>query len=230
VLGGTELVDEFRHTPGPHPLWTEAWYFDAVAADFSWAMYARLALCPNLAQAWWWSVIVRDDEPMLLVRDQHLDLPRGLEVRGDGLWADLTCHDAMQRWQVNFEGFAVALDDPRDAFGHERGDRVPVEWEFDWDASAPPYAIEGGYGQRCVVDGDIDEPVAGYREHTWGVLDYWSREWVVCDGMNAEDAVIVPHLEGGLLVESVDGRRRALQRSASLVDGRPAWVEWNPAT
>jgi hypothetical protein len=225
-----ELADEFRHPPDPQLFWTEAWYFDAVAPDFSWAMYARLALCPTLGHAWWWSVIVRAGEPMLLVRDQHLDLPRGYEVRGDGLWGDLTCHDAMQRWQVNFEGFAVALDDPADAFTHERGDRVPVEWECDWDASAPPFAIAGGYGQRCVVSGDLGEPVAGYREHTWGVKDYWATEWVTCEGMPADDAVIVPILEGGLLVESIDGRRRALQRTASQVDNRPAWVEWNLAT
>jgi hypothetical protein len=225
-----ELVDEFRHEPTAHPLWTEAWYFDAVAPDLTWAMYARLALCPNLGAAWWWSVIVREDEPMLLVRDQHLDLPRRLEVRGDGLWADLTCHDAMQRWQVNFEGFAVALDDPRDAFTDERGARVPLEFEFDWDAAAPPYAIEHGYGQRCHVTADFDAPIPGYRQHTWGVQDYWTREWVVSEGVDAHNAVVVPHLVGGVLVESPSGQRRALHRAAATVDGRPAWVESNLAT
>jgi hypothetical protein len=224
-----ELVDEFRHQPDADPLWTEAWYFDAVAPDLSWAMYARLALYPQRSQAWWWSVIVRAGAQMLLVRDQHLDLPKRFEVRGDGLWADLTCHDAMQRWQVNFEGFAVGLDDPRDAYGDERGARVPVEFEMEWDAAAAPFVIADGYGQRCVVTGEFDGAIAGYREHTWGVKDYWSREWVVCEGAPVADEVIVPALEGGVLVDSPRGGTRALRRAAGTVDDRPAWVEWNPA-
>lgn len=228
-MPGLELVDEFRHQPETDPLWSEAWYFDAVAPDLTWAMYARFALLPNLLQAWWWSVIVHADEPMLLVRDQQLDLPRAFEVRGDGLWADLTCHDPMQRWQVNFEGFAVALDDPEDAYGHERGDRVPLEFEFDWEAAAPPFAIEDGYGQRCIVTADFDEPIVGYREHTWGVKDYWSREWVVCEGVHVADQVVVPELVGGVVVESPFGGRRALRRAVSTVDEHPAWVEWNVA-
>jgi hypothetical protein len=228
-VDGLELVDEFRHTTDDHLLWTEAWYFDAVAPDLSWAMYACLALCPNLGRAWWWSVIVRDGEPMLLVRDQHLDLPRTFEVRGDGLWADLACHDPMVRWQVNFEGFAVALDEPGDAYTHERGDRVPVEFEFEWDAAAEPSAISDGYGQRCTVSSDFGEPVTGYRQHTWGAKDYWSREWVMCEGEDAADAVIVPRLEGGVVVESPTGERRALVRAASAIGDRVAWVEWNRA-
>ena len=210
-----ELVDEFRHTPGKEPLWTEAWYFDAIAPDVSWAMYARLALCPNLGRAWWWSVIVRAEGPVLLVRDQHLDLPRRFEVRGDGLWADLTCHEPMQRWQVNFEGFTVALDDPADAYTHERGDRVPVEFEYEWNAVGEPVAIADGYGQRCAVTADFAEPIPGYRTHTWGVQDYWSAA-------TSEASTREPRLEGGVLVESPTGQRRALRRVATT-DG---WMEW----
>jgi hypothetical protein len=193
-------------------------------------MYARFALCPNLGQAWWWSVIVGADQPMLLVRDQHLDLPRGFEVRGDGLWADLTCHEAMRRWQVNFEGFAVALDDPDDAHTHERGDRVPLEYEFEWEATAAPFAIANGYGQRCAVATDLATPTPGYREHTWGVMDYWSREWLVCEGEPVADESVEAVLAGGVLVESPSGQRRNLRRAASKIAGRTAWVEWNVAT
>jgi hypothetical protein len=61
------------------------------------------------------------------------------------------------------------------------------------------------------------------------VQDYWAREWVKCEGASVEDAAIEPLLEGGVLVESPDGARRALVRAASMVDGRGAWVEWNRA-
>lgn len=209
-----ELVDEFRHSPGAEPLWTEAWYFDAVAPDVSWAMYARLALCPNLGHAWWWSVILRADAQMLLVRDQHLDLPRRFEVRGDGLWADLTCHDAMKRWQLNFEGFAVALDDPGDAYTHERGDRVPLEFEYEWNAAGEPFAIADGYGQRCVVTTDFADSLPGYRAHTWGVPDYAA--------VAPAAQPTTPHLAGGLLVDLPNGERVALHRFAT----RDGWTEW----
>ena len=188
-----DLVDEFRHEPGDEQLWNESWYFDVVAPDCSWGMYARLGLYPNLAQAWWWAVVVRQGEPLLLVRDHTLDLPKtgsSFEVRGDGLWADVHCHEAMQRWQVNFEGVAVALDDPTEAYRSERGDRVAVEFEFDWEAVAPWFAYPGvaRYEQSCVVTGDVqikgDEslslvtPVAGQRDHSWGLRDWWSFPWV----------------------------------------------------
>lgn len=187
-----DLVDEYRHAAGDEALWNESWYFDVVAPDASWGIYARLGLCPNLGQAWWWAVVVRRDEPVLVVRDHSLDLPRtpSFEVRGDGLWADLHCHAPMQRWQVNFEGIAVALEGPTDAYRAERGDRVAIEFEFDWDAVAPPVAHSGveSYGQSCVVVGDlqikgadslsIDEAVPGHRDHSWGVRDWWSAPWV----------------------------------------------------
>jgi hypothetical protein len=108
-------------------------------------------------------------------------LPRAasFEVRGSGLWADLHCHRAMQRWQVNFEGIAVALDDPAEAHRGERGDIVPVEFEFEWEASAEWTPTRRGYTQRCNVVGDADirgsaplalaQPAPGLRSHEWGV-------------------------------------------------------------
>jgi hypothetical protein len=190
--------DELRHRPGDDPLWNESWYFDVVAPDATWGMYARLGLYPNLGTAWWWAVVVREDQPLLLVRDHSLAIPRGasFEVRGDGLWADLTCHEPLERWQVNFEGVAVALDDPSDAYRSEHGDRTPIEFEFEWEAAAPAFRYPGvdRYEQSCVVHGEVqiatagnalslEEPVPGQRDHSWGVRDWWSFPWVWTAGV-----------------------------------------------
>jgi hypothetical protein len=173
-------ADELRHAPGPDASWNERWYFDVVAPDRSWGLYAQLTLLPNVGRAEWWSLIVRAGEPLLLVRDDTLDLPRAssFEVRGSGLWADLTCHRAMQRWQVNFEGITVALDDPADVHRYERGDLVPVEFEFEWEAAGDWTSTRDGYLQRCEADGEADirggrplkltHPAAGLRTHEWG--------------------------------------------------------------
>lgn len=110
-------------------------------------------------------------EPVLLVRDESLRLPtrNSFEVRGPGLWADVHRHSA-DRWQVNFEGITVALD-PTDVARHEVGDLVPVEFEFEWEATGPRI----GAVQRCMVDGEaqigtsflhLDEPTSGYWTHS----------------------------------------------------------------
>lgn len=176
-----DLSDERRHAPGDDQLWTESWCFEVVAPDASWGIHARLGLYPNMGAAWWWALVVRRDEPLLLARDHTLALPRGksFEVRGDGLWADLTCHEPMQRWQVNFEGIALALDDPNDVHFRERGDRVPIEFEFEWESVGTPRPIGAlGYGLFCTSHGELkigtpdnvlslDDPAPGYRTHLW---------------------------------------------------------------
>lgn len=155
----------------------ESWSFSVTDAQFG--LWVRFALDPRRGTASWWSVVARADQPLLLVRDETLALPtrKTMEVRGQGLWADLTCHEPMQRWQVNFEGIAVALDDPREVGGAELGHHTPVELEFEWEAIEPPqpYAAIDGYVQRCTVHGEmqigssanvlsIDDPVVGLRD------------------------------------------------------------------
>ncbi|MDP1794497.1 MAG: hypothetical protein Q8K63_10220 [Acidimicrobiales bacterium] len=152
------------------------WDFSVVCPGAEWALYAGLGLRREERYAWWWTVVARVGEPLLLVRDDTLALPKSnaLEVRGSGLWADLHCHEPMQRWQVNFEGFALALD-PSDVGGDERGEPVAIEFEFEWDGvAAPTSSAGGGYEQVCMVDGEIQigpggpvlslaEPVIGWR-------------------------------------------------------------------
>ncbi|MDP9441800.1 MAG: hypothetical protein M3P34_06425 [Actinomycetota bacterium] len=116
---------ERRHPPGPHPLWEESWYFDFAAPDMG--GFVRLGLLPNLGVSWYWGYLVRWAEPLLVARHHAAALPRGsvLELREDGLWAALYCETPHEHWTAGLEAFAVALDDPDDAFRGERGDRVP---------------------------------------------------------------------------------------------------------
>lgn len=170
------LSDEYRHGTGAPDMWD----FFVVAPDGTWGLYAALGLQPGDGRAWWWTAVARVGAPLLLVRDATLAAPKppSFEVRGDGLWADLTCHRPMQRWQVNFEGVAIALD-PVDAGPHERGDRTPIEFEFEFDAVAPPSSTSSRrYEQVCMVDGEVqiggggpvlalEAPVVGFRAHSW---------------------------------------------------------------
>jgi hypothetical protein len=164
-----DLSDEHRHFSSAN----ERWSFDVAETD--WALHCSLALTPLSAA--WWMLLARPGQPLLLVREDTLDLPRRttLEVRGSGVWVDVHCHEPMQRWQVNFEGIALSLD--ASAVGrHEVGDLVPVEFEFEWDALAPPTTTPFGYVQRCMVDGEAQigtgslamaAPAPGWRGHSW---------------------------------------------------------------
>ena len=84
------------------------------------------------------------------------------------MWADVHRHNA-GRWQVNFEGITLALD-PTQVGHDEMGDLVPVEFEFEWEATGP----RCGAVQPCMVDGEaqidtehltLDEPTRGYWLH-----------------------------------------------------------------
>lgn len=142
--------------------------FDVVAPGEDWGLHCSLGLYEQFAT---WSMLVARPDHVLLVHDDALRLPsRGSrEVRGPGLWADVHRHDP-GRWQVNFEGVTLALD-PADVARNEVGDLVPVEFEFEWEATGDLV----GLVQPCMVDGEmaigdghltLEQPTHGYWTHS----------------------------------------------------------------
>jgi hypothetical protein len=175
---------EGRHRPpaGSGPGWAEVWSFDFCAPDASIAGLARLALVPGRRVAEYWAVLVGDGRPVLLVRDPEVPFPptlAGLAVRSEGLWSDLVCEEPLSHWSVGLEAFAVGFDDPLEAIGAERGDRVGLGFDLEWESVAAAETIPFGYRQPCFVSGELlvgDERLLGewwgYRSHLWGV-DPW---------------------------------------------------------
>jgi len=117
---------------------------------------------------------------MVVVRDDELAPARraeSLELRGDGIWAEVVCETPFEHWGIALEAFGLIVDTPVD----EIGDRVPVgldlEWEVDGDAAAIGDAGEHGYTQLGVLHGEvlvgteryeIDAPCT--RDHSWGAI------------------------------------------------------------
>jgi hypothetical protein len=186
--------DESKHPAGPERLWSESWYFDFAAPDGSLGGYVRLGLYPNSGAAWYWATLVGDGRPLLLVRDHEVPLPKGdsLEIRSEALWADLNCETPHEHWSMGLEAFAVGLDDPADAYHGERGDRVGLGFDLEWEAISRPYDYPGmsRYEQPCRVHGEIlvgrNERIEfdgiGQRDHSWGVRDWWSTQWCWTSG------------------------------------------------
>lgn len=181
-------ADERRHSPGPERYWGESWYFDFAAPDASLGGYVRLGLYPNQRIAWWWAYLVGEDRSLVAVRDHEVELPPGndLELRAEGLWASLTCETPHEHWTIGMEAFGVSLEDPADAYRAERGDRIAVGLDLEWEERSPvyDYALTTRYEQACTVHGEIllgNETIAfdgtGERDHSWGVRDWWSFPW-----------------------------------------------------
>ncbi len=106
-------ADEGRHAPGPEELWNESWYFDAVSADGSLGVYARLGLYPNLGVSWVTAFVCGPGRPTVAVIDFAAPLPEGDELavaRGD-LRAEHICEAALERFRVRLEATGEAHDD-----------------------------------------------------------------------------------------------------------------------
>jgi hypothetical protein len=188
-----EAADEGRHPPGDEQLWSESWYFDFASADAALGGYVRLGFYPNLGVAWYWAMLVGEGRPLLAVRDHEVELPRGrsLEVRAEGLWSALNCETAHEHWSIGLEAFAAAMDDPAEAYHGERGDRVGLGFDLEWEAEAAPYDYPGvtRYEQPCRVHGEvlagserIEFDGIGQRDHSWGQRDWWSYQWCWTSG------------------------------------------------
>lgn len=171
-------VDEGRHEPGSDADWCESWYVDFSADDES-GGFVRLTLLPARRVAWYWAYLVLPGEGPIVVRDHAVPLPRGdaLEVRADALWGELVCETPMEHWGIALEAFGVRLDDPLDSLRGERGERVAVGLDLEWEAGMPPFTFANGthYEQAGSVHGELlvgADRMAfdgrGERAHRWG--------------------------------------------------------------
>jgi hypothetical protein len=130
------------------------WYFDFAAPDASFGGYVRLVRAGGGAT--YWAALVGNGRPYVLVRDEGAPWPaRGFEIRTHGLWADMHCETPYVHWSVGLEAFAVALDDPMEAWHGERGERVPLGFDLEWDATGEAVPMAGGYRQPAAVTGEV---------------------------------------------------------------------------
>ena len=181
--------DEARHPVGPDPLWSESHYLDFVDEAQGVAGYVRLGLCAGLGRAWYWACLVGPDRPLVTVIDHDVAIPTApsLEIRIEGLWADLTVETPLDHVSVGVEAFAVGVDDPAEVYGDLRGDRVPFGLDLEWETDGgPPYPYPGvdRYEVPCRVHGEVlvgQEVLEidgwGQRDHSWGPRDWWSIAW-----------------------------------------------------
>ena len=182
-----------RAAPDPvwerrHPTVPEAWSFDFATPDGSLGGFVGLTIWPARRLAWYWAGLVGRRRPYLLVRDLEVAAPRSptsREIRSEALWADVNCETPHDHWSLGLEAFGVALDDPDEALGAERGHRTGLGLDLEWEAAAAVTGGEGRYAQFSSVSGEVlvgggggeVETIAldgfGWRRHAWGAGVQW---------------------------------------------------------
>ncbi|HVQ53055.1 MAG TPA: phosphotransferase, partial [Mycobacterium sp.] len=181
--------DEAPHAPTDEPLWNESWYFDFADAGQGFGGWIRLGLYPNQRTAWINALLCGPGMPTVALNDFEAVLPDDPgAVRTDAIDLALEATEPLRTYRVKVRGRGHAHDDPAALLRGEAGRPVELTMDLVWTTAGTPYQyrITPRYEIPCTVSGAVvvdgrelvvDE-VAGQRDHSWGVRDWWAMDWV----------------------------------------------------
>ncbi|MFN8026370.1 MAG: hypothetical protein U0W40_08505 [Acidimicrobiia bacterium] len=94
------------------------------------------------------------DVGVVTVHDDDVPLPRNakssagsLEIRAEGLWAEMLCETPGEHWSFGLEAFGLRFDTAEEAATSDVGDRVAVGYDLEWERAA-----DGETADRVVGD------------------------------------------------------------------------------
>jgi hypothetical protein len=181
--------DEGAHAPGDEPLWSESWYGDFVDEGRNIGGWFRLGLIPNQKTAWLNALLCGPDMPTVAVNDFHVPLPdHPGAIRTDAVEFTQAVTDPLRGYRVTLRSRGQAYDDPSALLRGETGRPVELSMDLHWTTSGTPYLyrLTPRYEIPCTVSGTVAfdggtvevHAVAGQRDHSWGVRDWWGMDWV----------------------------------------------------
>ncbi|MBN3508859.1 phosphotransferase [Mycolicibacterium nivoides] len=180
--------DEFAHPPTGEELWNESWYLDFADADAGFGGWVRLGLVPNQDTAWVNVLFCGPGMPTVALNDFHAAPAEPALITGEGVELSLQPGEPLKTYRVTAAGTGQAHDDPAALLRGETGRPVPVTMDLTWTTVGTPYQyrITPRYEIPCTVSGTVTvgeqtfdvNAVAGQRDHSWGVRDWWSMNWV----------------------------------------------------
>ncbi|MGY4712158.1 DUF7064 domain-containing protein [Mycolicibacterium sp. CBM1] len=182
-------AEEGPHQPGDEPLWNESWYWDFADPAQGIGGWIRLGLVPNQKVAWINALVCGPDIPTVALLDFHAPLPTDPAVaNGDGAELRHGPTIPLQSYRVDVAGSALEYDDPSALLRGEPGRPVELAMHLTWTTAGTPYAyrITSRYEIPCTVTGTVTiagrsyeiEAVPGQRDHSYGVRDWWSMDWI----------------------------------------------------
>ena len=198
-----EAADEGPHAHTDEALWNESWYFDFVDAAQGLGGWVRLGLIPNQDTAWINALLCGPGMPTVAVNDLQATLPADpARVHTDQIDLGLSATVPLQRYRVTLRARGQAYDDPAGLLHGAAGRPVEVGLDLEFTSVSTPYRyrITPRYEIACTVSGTatVDgqiyplNSVPGQRDHSWGVRDWWSMDWV-WSALHLEDGT---HLHG----------------------------------
>lgn len=205
--------DEGRHPPGAEAMWNESWYFDAVSDAADLGVYIRLGRLPNQDMALYTACVCGPGRPSVMLVRADAPLPAAGDdlqaIAVEGLRAEQSCEEPLQRFRVKAEGVAQAHADGSAPLRGEAGESVNMSLDLVWETDGVPYAWRQAtrYEIPCRVTGTVtvgDERIEfsgpGQRDHSWGSRDWWAVDWMwsafhLDDGSHTH-AVGVPQMPG----------------------------------
>jgi hypothetical protein len=198
-----EPADEGAHEPGDEPLWNESWYWDFADPAQGVGGWIRLGLVPNQNVAWINALVCGPDIPTVALVNFEAPLPADpAVVPADGAELRHGAITPLQSYRVEVRGTAQEYDDPSALLRDEPGRPVDLAMDLTWTTVGIPYAyrITTRYEIPCTITGTVTiagrayefEAVPGQRDHSHGVRDWWSMDWV-WSALHLEDGT---HLHG----------------------------------
>ncbi|TVS85522.1 phosphotransferase [Mycobacterium helveticum] len=194
--------DELAHAPTAEPLWSESWYADFADPAQGLGGWFRLGLIANQRQALVHALLCGPEMPTVAV-DALVPLPADpWALRTDTLELGHSASAALQTYRVDVRARARAYDDPAALLRGEPGTPVELTMHLVWATDGAPYMyrLTTRYEIPCRVSGTVSvdgtgyrvESVPGQRDHSWGVRDWWSMDWI-WSALHLEDGT---HLHG----------------------------------
>jgi len=197
--------DESAHAATDEPLWSESWYADFADAASGLGGWLRIGLIPNQQRAWLHALLCGPNLPTVAVIDVEVPLPADPWALQTGA-VDITHSvvDPLQTYRISLRGQGRSYHDPAALLREEQGDPVEVAIDLTWSTDGTPYKyrLTTRYEIPCTVSGSVDlnghrssfDAVPGQRDHSWGVRDWWSMDWLWS----------ALHLEDGTHLHAVD--------------------------
>jgi hypothetical protein len=181
--------DEFAHAPTAEPLWSESWYADFVDAAQGLGGWFRIGLIGNQQTAWVHALLCGPKMPTVAVVDCEVPLPADPWVlRADAFEVGHSATVPLQTYRVDVRARGQAYPDPSALLRAQPGTPVEMTMNLVWATDGTPYKyrLTTRYEIPCTVTGTVTvndtsyrlDSVPGQRDHSWGVRDWWSMDWI----------------------------------------------------
>ncbi len=181
--------DELAHAATAEPLWSESWYADFVDAAEGLGGWFRVGLIANQQTAWVHALLCGPDMPTVAVIDAQVPLPADpWLLRTEAFEVAHSVTAPLRAYRVDMRARAQAYRDASELLRGEPGTPAQVRMNLVWATDGTPYKyrLTTRYEMPCTVSGTVTvddttyrlDSVPGQRDHSWGVRDWWSMDWI----------------------------------------------------